>query len=490
VSRSTSTSIGGVTPPPNDLSEGGEAARITRLDPAHAPTGEMGTAIAEEVPLAPADEPLLEVEEPTPEMLAIVAGETLAAQREQLQLQVSQLAGHLRERLLEVDRREATVNARASELENDLRKTRLWLAEREAAFVERESELRARIEQLEEQVAARADEHTAAGFELEAREALLGEREKTVENREATLRQRELALEDQHHQLAGRESELRERRFEIDREAVALRHAQQLWQQQRDHEQRAIDRARAELAQERARVLADDQRAAAEFEEQRRAAERLLNDHGRQLDEERSAFVADRKEWEIQRERQRKAIDELRAAAEAEVADCRTRLNARQEWIERQKAGLDQVRDEALRLHRQSLEMRLISEQLWNQIGGQTSSAEVTRQVAELRRKLSEQYRLEEQQLEFRRDDLLKLSERITVEHAELSQLRSGLREWVSARQAEIEQQAAALVQRELTLDEQQQTSQRSQHEWAAQRRGYEQQIRELTARLNSPVAA
>ena len=50
-------------------------------------------------------------------MVAAVMGENLEIRREQLQLQVAQLATHLRQRLREVDRREAALNARLAQLE-------------------------------------------------------------------------------------------------------------------------------------------------------------------------------------------------------------------------------------------------------------------------------------------------------------------------------------------------------------------------------------
>ena len=86
----------------------------------------------------------------------------------------------------------------------------------------------------------------------------------------------------------------------------------------------------------------------AEREEHVRTAEFLLNEHAEELERERAAFLADQKAWEDQKTRQRQAIDELRTATEAELADRRLRLDARQDWIERQKVGLEQVRDEAL----------------------------------------------------------------------------------------------------------------------------------------------
>ena len=182
----------------------------------------------------------------------------------------------------------------------------------------------------------------------------------------------------------------------------------------------------------------------------------LIAEQAKELDRNRTALADERRTWHEQRTRQREAIDELRTAAEAEAADRRARLQARQEWIERQKTGLEQVRDEALRLHRQSLEMRLLAEQLWSQITGALTPTEVTQAIAQLRLKLAEQYRIEEEQLTVRRDELIELSEKIAGQHRELAQLRDGVRQWATARQAEVERQAAALVERELTLDAQQ----------------------------------
>jgi hypothetical protein len=103
---------------------------------------------------------------------------------------------------------------------------------------------------------------------------------------------------------------------------------------------------------------------------------------------------------------------------------------------------------------------------------------------------LSEQYRIEEQQLAARREELLELSEKVTQQHRELVQLRDGVREWGLARQKEIERQAAALAEREKGLEDAQEISRRRENEWNSQRRDYERQIRELTARLRTVLQA
>jgi hypothetical protein len=451
--------------------------RRTRVDPTHAAVAEVslpaadsradvGNSDAEPAtaldPVAAGHAMLEVIEEPSAELVAAVSGENLESRREQLQLQVAQLAGHLRDRLREVDRREAQLNARGAQLEADLRASRLWLRERETEFQQRENGLQRQIEELQERPAPRPLDVEAEPFDAPALQQELAERE---------------------HQLALRETELRERRFEIDRQAAAMRHAQQLCEQQRSHQER-------ELAHERDQVAREFQELTAERDQQLRAAETLLAEHARQLEQDRTALLADRQTWEEQKSRQRRANEERQQASEAELADHRQRLEARQDWIERQKAGLEQVRGEILALHRQSLEMRLLAEQLWSQITGRLAPAEITQTISQLRLKLAEQYRLEEQNLQGRRDELVQLGERISQQHRELTQLRTGLRDWAAARQAEIESQAAALAQRELAIDHQQEQFHRAQREWQSERRHYEQQIRDLTSQLRTLPAA
>ncbi len=428
-----------------------------RIDAAHGDPPSAGA------PPGDAEQSLLEViEEPTEAMLAAVLGESTEARREQMQLQVSQLAGHLRERLREVDRREAQLHARAAQVEAELRAWRLRLAEREAEFQERETESRRRIEELQERLTPPA----AGADEAPLEPAFPGP-----------------SVSERQQQLRLRENELRERRQECDRQAMALRHAQQLWEQQRRQQE-------CELAEERDGLTCEFQTLVAEREEQLRAAEQTLQQQADALDADRQALTADRQAWEEQKSRQRQALEEQRQAADAELAERRLRLEARQDWIERQKEGLEQVRGEILALHRQSLEMRLLAEQLWSQISGRLPPAEVTQAIAQMRLKLAEQFKLEEQNLIGRRDELLQIGERIQAQHEELAQLRGGLREWAAARAAEIEAQAAALVQRELALDEQQESFRRAETEWSASRRRYEQQIRELASQLRALPAA
>jgi hypothetical protein len=410
---------------------------------------------------APALSLLEAIEPPSDDLIAAVTGQSEAARREQLDLQANQLAEHLRERLRDVDHREAQLNARVAQLESDLRAGRVWLREQEHEFAEREAELRRQLEDAQ----VRGEPGAVAA---EATVDLDGVRAELTERGEA---------------LALKENELREQRFEFQRQSSALRHAQQLWEQEQARQQ-------AELARERERLKIAFEEKSAERDRQLRSAEELVASQSEQLVRDRAELAAERCHFGERQRDEAEALTERKNTIEAELADQRSRLDGRAEWVERQRAGLEQVRAEITVLHRQSLEMRLVAEQLWSQIAGRMSPAEVAQSIARLRLKLAEHYRLEEQALEAKKQELIELSDRIANRHRELSVLQSGLKDWSAARQTEIEEQAGQLAGREQELLAQQDEIRRARMQWQGERLSYEQQLRELRAQLRGAAAA
>jgi hypothetical protein len=427
--------------------------RRARIDAPHPPSAETAMAASASA--------LEVVEQPSADLIAAITGQSPEALRQQLELQADQLSEHLRERLREVDRREAHLNARVAQLESDLRASRVWLREQEHEFAQREAEMR---QQLED--ARQCGEHAPT---------------ESVDGADLETARRELS--DREHQLQLKENGIRERRLETERQASALRHAQQLWDQERSRQE-------AELARQRERHSHQFHEQSAQRDEQLHLAEAQIARDSEQLARDRDDFAADRQAWEQRRAVQASALDERAKLIEGELAEHRLRLDARAEWIEREKNGLEQVRSDITDLHRQSLEMRLVAEQLWSQISGRMSPAEVTQSIAQARRKLAEHYRLEEQALDKRKDELLAVAQRVADQHRELTQLQGGLKGWVAARQAEVEEQAANLARREQELEAQQEAIRQSRVQWLTERQSLEQQLRELRAQLREPPAA
>jgi hypothetical protein len=394
--------------------------------------------------------------------------EELARREEQLQHQASQLAGHLKQRLNELDRREAQLNARIAQLEADLRSAKLWQREREHEFQQREGELCRQVEDMQSRAAevARGEQHVQT----------LDERSEQI-----IAREQELKAFDQ---------QLRQRRQELDRQTAAFSHAQSLWQLQLSHESAAFQQE-----QVRAKDLwqreAEQQKQQLDFEmaDRRRkldATEQQQRDLQLRLDQERADFDRQRIQGTAQFQRERAAWDELRGIADLEILSRRRELESREAIVERQRVAMEQMRTEIASVHRQSLEMRLIAEQLWAQITGRLSSAEITRSIASLRLQLSHQYEQEQKALGKQKDELVQLADRLQAQHALLAAERQDVKTWGAARQAGIEQQARQLVEREQQLETEQQELRAARQTLADERRRYEQEIRDLSRQLQA----
>jgi len=396
----------------------------------------------------------------------------LALREEQLQLQAAQLAGHLKARLSEVDRREAQLNARIAQLEADLRTARLWQREREYDFEQREAELCRHVEDLQ---------HRSA-------EVARGQQQvQTIDERAEQIAAREAEL----HAL---DVQLRQRRQELDRQNAALSHSQSLWQLQRTHEE-ATARQERERAADLWNREVQEQRQQLEFEiaDRRRkleTAEHKLHEQQQRLDQERVDFERQRVQGTSHLQRERKALDEHQAAAELEILSRKREVESREAVVERQRVAMEQMRAEIGHVHRQSLEMRLIAEQLWAQITGRLSSAEITRSIAALRLQLSQQYEQEQKALAAQKAELLQLAERLEMQHQLVATERQDVRSWGLARQSGIEQQARQLVEREQQLEAEQQELRAARQALHDDRRRYEQEIRQLATQLREASVA
>jgi len=165
----------------------------------------------------------------------------------QLQAQAEQLAGHLRLRQEELDRREAQLNARCADFDQEVRNARLWLAERQQDLAQRTVE------------AAAAEETGAQEETLRARSEALSLRERRFEEAETQLAgiqaetaalERELEQRREQLEAQGRldrrnlaelqrknESELAQKKLVVERQS-----------EQVDHRRLAVERSWEELS--------------------------------------------------------------------------------------------------------------------------------------------------------------------------------------------------------------------------------------------------
>ncbi len=162
----------------------------------------------------------------------------------------------------------------------------------------------------------------------------------------------------------------------------------------------------------------------------------------------------------------------------------RQKLKRRRDDLDARRAALKQLRSDVTRTQRETLEMRLATEELWTRLCGTMAPAALTQSLAQLRVKLADQQRLAHQELAEQRAELEQLGRRLGEQHESLGKQKRELQEWVKRREEEIEEQAMRLVKREQSLDQQQTELKRLDKQWKHERHNYEREIRRLLSQL------
>ncbi len=441
-----------------------------RLDPPHQPGGG---------PDLPS-----EVERPQPQTVKAAAGLLPETLDEQLQLQGHQLAMELVKRQREIDRREGQFNAYLATLENESRSARLQTKERDASLATREQEYQLRLAEL---------------IRREAELPLDGQSDPAETEQVEQLRLRKEELDERALRLEAGEKRLtlKRQQFQTRREA-SMQLVRRLM--------RMLERRRAAIEEQAARVqshpleAADTQTSPStelatndlpELVEQLQAERQAIDaereelaDHRRALELGQRQLQQERAQWEDNLRRQQQRHQKQQALDSAELQQKQQALQSQASDLSKRGATLDQLQSQITDTHREALELRLATEQLWSQLAEAVPPAELADTLAQLRSQIAEHHREQEQSLMRGREELQQMAARLDSSQLQIRKEREELQEWTCRRQEEIEYQAARLVAHEHQLQSQQTEHQQASARWDQQRHEYESEIRQLQARL------
>jgi hypothetical protein len=286
--------------------------------------------------------------------------------------------------------------------------------------------------------------------------------------------------------LRGRQKELDHREAELNAWAAKLERdarAARLWfeEQQAALEQaaeepgtvvlqdEAISRKAERLAARELQLAELDTELAAQreslqkFHEQLTAERQLLDDHSRA-------------------ERERLAADEARLAADVERQ--RREVQQRGAHVDQARAALEQFRAELSRMHRETLEIRLATEELWAKLSGSVPAAELTRSLGRIRSQLADHYRTANADVEQKKYELERLREQLSEQYEKLVRQKRSFDEWAAACRDEVDQQAARLQAQ--TADIERREADMGEYARSAQSEKLEmqQEIRRLRSKL------
>ena len=396
----------------------------------------------------------------------------------QLDRQAAQLGEALDQRAQQLDRREAQLNARAAELEQALRTARLWAQERERELHDRQAELDARQQRVEK------------------REQALTEEDERLQRQAAELRCRMAELERLDEQLARREAACRASMAELEKQRVQWQNALQHERQKIDLRRtaslqlvrllmRGVERRRATIEHWAARLAAapangtaagdpshqlqieqqlqDRECRLGEQETQLAVALEQLATQRQQLQAQREAFERQRSDWwQHQRAEQRK----MRAA----LRQRRQRLRWQREQLDRREAALLRLREDLAQTHRQTLELRLVAEELWARLVETVPPPRLIRSLGELRERLNDQLRFATESLSEKQRELESLRQQLEAAVHDFQQQQQILQQWFARRQKELGEQTIQIDAQRRRLAEQQNRLEQERQTWQQDR--------------------
>lgn len=255
-------------------------------------------------------------------------------------------------------------------------------------------------------------------------------------------------LRERQQELDHREAELNAWAAQLERDTRAAK----LWLEERNAElEEAAQPAETILVQDEAirrmaETLAERERRLAESEselETRRAA--LQNFHVQ--------LTADRQllEEETRTQRQQLAAEQIRLATDMERKRCQ--VQQRSEQADQAHAALEQLRAELGRMHRETLEIRLATEELWAELSGSAPPAALTRSLGQIRSRLADHYRMANLELYEKKEELEQLRGQLSAQYEKLVRQKRNFDAWAAECREEVEEQATRLLARGEDLD-------------------------------------
>lgn len=437
--------------PANGPIEGG---MTTRIDAGHPANGAGETPAAGNV--SPVDVSPGDAAEPME--LAPVDPVTAEA----LPTEAVQLASYFAARQGELDHREAEVHARQAALEQELRQAQMWLAEREEELAAREAKCDSQVRDVERRLERVVQADAIRGKHDESRTD--GAHAAPPPRRDVS-RLAPVARDDQ---AAVRERTALRRAADL---ALQLSHTQK---RLRDAEERLVEQ---EHGQQMAAAAAVDQR-----QHRLDEAEGLLAQEQQQVAAAKELLAVDRQSWVAKMQAEGEQLEQQRSQWQREREQQRSALQSQHEQQQRRQEALEASRQELLALHRETLEVRLATEELWAQISSRTAPATLTQSLAMLRSRLAESYRGEIGQLEQQQHSLATLRDALAGQLEQIKRDREQFLGWARQREEEIERQASRLVAREQELDSQELRFDTQATQWREEQRTLQARVRQLLA--------
>ncbi len=312
----------------------------------------------------------------------------------------------------------------------------------------------------------------------------LDHREAEVNSRVALLEQElrttRLVIQDREAALMALEQELRARHEAVKQQAADVVSAQA-----------TVDEARIASGPSKGSVGADSpvvpRRAGSasiakpmDTSDPQTAERNRLREQLAELEKRRQWIEQERHQLLARAEQERQSVAEERRSLEALLRRKKLALARSQQGLKQRQALLKRLHRDVTDMHREALELRLCTEELWLEINRPGAPYDPNQRLAQLRQRLDHHYQQAQNGLALERQELDRLQAKIEDRERDMQRHRRGLQQLWSRQQVSVDQQMAACSVQQRQLDLQRDELQRLVTQWDAERREYQEEIRRL----------
>jgi hypothetical protein len=376
---------------------------------------------------------------------------TLGVASDQLEQHAAELADRLRQRQHDLRRHEQAFHAQIAQWEDEQRSTRLYLREQLAELEQRRDDLDQQERRLDDWSSElQAAQQTAAAQQQRARD--LDQQQEQLEQARSDLDRQRQAIQEQRVRLEQKRCEWR-RTSNV--EVAKLRRQQAAFE--------AGQRAARELSQRLRQQLENYEQDLVTFRQQEsiqrdkgqrlKSLEMMLRRRSSELDQERISLARERNALYQRTKSQRRSLAEhwrnRRVRWESEMAQLADKRRA----LRQQEARLEAENLRAQRLHRESVEARLVAEHIRRTVEGQAAPNDWQSAAESLHAWVDAQLKRSAEQTANQEAGLKELARKLAEQQQKLERRREELTAAIADQQQQNEIRAQQLDQREYELD-------------------------------------
>ncbi|MGL4942827.1 MAG: hypothetical protein ACRC46_06515, partial [Thermoguttaceae bacterium] len=170
----------------------------------------------------------------------------------------------------------------------------------------------------------------------------------------------------------------------------------------------------------------------------------------------REGLVRERHQLQKSIETERQRLRESHEMTVRHIEQERRDLAVHNKKLEQMRLAIDRSRDELGRMHRETLEVRLATEELWVRLAGDSAPDQLKEALARTRSRLADQYQDGLAKIEREKNELATTRDQIVQQHERLLARREELETWAAKSEDVLIQRDEQLKLREKEIDQRQ----------------------------------